>query len=148
MNTKTTISFHPVNNGNIFSGINMLPGEASTVPGVRGAIDRDNQRLIDSDHLPNQYQIIRSMTTVIRDDNDNLVARTVFDSIVETYPATLDIKHYYRVVYYDPKQSSYHCQYYSGSYDKLKAITMCEYHPGTYVQDAITGKVIFENPKE
>ena len=141
MNTRFFVSYHPKCVNGSF-GLMTNPEDEKTPEGIKAVIDRSNKKAKDSDHKPEQYQIIRTCVQLVTDDNGNFVCRSVFDTVTEVYPAEADKTPRYSVRYFNP---NYHVSCLMSSFDPAKAVDVCNHNPGTYVVDESKNKVIFDN---
>ena len=144
MNNRYFVSYHArCINGSF--GLMTTPEDEKTPEGIKRVIDRNNKKAKDSDHKPEQYQIIRTCVQLVTDDNGVFVCRSVFDTVVEVYPSEPDKTPRYSVRYFKP---NYSVSCMISSFDKMKAINCCNNNVGTYVVDESKNKVIFDNFKE
>ena len=122
-------------------GLTPNPDEEKTPAGIRAAIDRQNEAAKEHDHAPEQYAIYRVSVLSMFDDEGILCSRSEFEARTEIYPAEPDTTPRYTV-----KNGDGRTPHIMSSYDVIKAVTVCENFPGSYVEKN-TGEIVYRSSK-
>lgn len=123
-------------------GISLYGDEDKTPEGIRAAIDRQNERAKKHDHAPEQYAIYRVSVLAVFDDDGIMCSRSEFEARTEIYPAEPDPTPRYTV-----KNGDGRTPHIMSSYDVIKAVTVCENFPGSYVEKN-TGEIVYRCSKD
>ena len=123
-------------------GLNTTPDEEKTPAGIRAAIDRQNAVAKEHDNAPEQYSIYRVSVLSVFDDDDILCSRSAFETRTEIYPAEPD-----KTPRYTVKHGNGRTPHIMSSYDVIKAVTVCENFPGSYVEKN-TGEIVYRCSKD
>lgn len=111
---------------------------------VKQEIDTANLNSLKNDHDMEQFTIIRRTCRTTRTDDDKFCTRSTFENAIEIYPPVPCAIPRYYVKPYDHKKTAYCCKILASTFDRIKAIDICNRNEDSFVTHR-NGTILYTN---